>query len=256
MANPFDHFGTFLFAVYDHLFTMLAGCAITVLLDYAVKHIPFIKGKLTWKHDLLIVMGFVFFACFQAWHDEFKRADTLMHPAPPPAITVNVAPTPPSPVIFQPAQPNEGPNKIGASFDESDDGTLEDGKRFMFAVLTFRNVAGPARSLYSYGMYLKSGNKTNALHTLPLAPQVHAAGGPDGPKTYFREDYCEFKVQPIPSGGVSTCWLLQEYDPKLNSEPFDGKTILGVRFHDAISGKPSTVEFSLPRKNTPAAGQQ
>jgi hypothetical protein len=99
MANPFDHFGSFLLAVYSHLFTLLAGCVLTVILNFIEKHTP-LKGKMTWKVDLGIVLLFLFFACFQAWQDEYRRASDLdaqlrakpLPQQPPPLINVNVPP--------------------------------------------------------------------------------------------------------------------------------------------------------------------
>lgn len=73
MANPFDHFFGFLLAVWGHAFTLLAGCAITVVIGWIERHI--IKKKMPFWADLAIVLSFVFFACFQAWHDKYKEAD-------------------------------------------------------------------------------------------------------------------------------------------------------------------------------------
>lgn len=76
MSNPFDHFGTFLYSVWDHAFTLAAGCVFTVVITLIEKH--FMNGKkLPLKADIAILLMFVLFACFQAWHDEFQKADHL-----------------------------------------------------------------------------------------------------------------------------------------------------------------------------------
>ena len=102
MANPFDHWWTFLFAVWDHAFTLAAGCVVTVVVNLVEKH--WMNGKkLPWKADLAILLGFVFFACFQAWHDEYKQVASLTRPAPQPSIVVNVPAlnVPPAQVVVQ-----------------------------------------------------------------------------------------------------------------------------------------------------------
>ena len=62
---------------------------------------------MTWKADLGVVLLFVLFACFQAWHDEYKRADELqakLDSKPPysPTVQVNVPSPPPAQVVLQP----------------------------------------------------------------------------------------------------------------------------------------------------------
>ncbi len=98
MANPFIGFWTFLIAVVGHSFTLLAGCTATVMLGMIEKFV--LKRPISLKSSLAILLAFVFFSCFQAWHDQYQRADVLQktfnqRPAPP-QIQVNV---PPSQVI-------------------------------------------------------------------------------------------------------------------------------------------------------------
>lgn len=37
-----------------------------------------LKGKMGWPQDLAVILGFVLFACFQAWHDQYSRAEALI----------------------------------------------------------------------------------------------------------------------------------------------------------------------------------
>ena len=102
MANPFDHFGLFLGAVWEHSLTLATGCVITVLVTYIEKH--WRKKSFPLKVDVAILLGFVFFACFQAWHDEYKRADAVLHPPVMPPVIVNVPPLPAPQVVVEPQQ--------------------------------------------------------------------------------------------------------------------------------------------------------
>ena len=63
MGNPFAHFGGFLLAVWGHAFTLLAGCAITVVIGWIERHI--LKKQMPLWADLSILLAFIFFACFQ-----------------------------------------------------------------------------------------------------------------------------------------------------------------------------------------------
>jgi hypothetical protein len=101
MANPFDHFGGFLLAVWGHAFTLLAGCAVTVVIGWIERHI--LKKQMPLWADLSILLCFLFFACFQAWQDEYRRAESLKHPPLPPTVTVNIPPSPPAQVVIQPS---------------------------------------------------------------------------------------------------------------------------------------------------------
>lgn len=64
-----DNFWLFLWLVFGHTITLLAGCLVTVLLTLVERH--FRKGKpvpVPW--DVAILLCFLFFACFQAWREE------------------------------------------------------------------------------------------------------------------------------------------------------------------------------------------
>jgi hypothetical protein len=76
MHNFFVDLGTFSSAVWAHLFTLLAGCAATVIIGVIGKY--FYK-KLTWKHDLVVFILFLFFACFQAWQDEHRNTTAVIN---------------------------------------------------------------------------------------------------------------------------------------------------------------------------------
>lgn len=58
-------------ALLDHTVTLLAGCGATVVLGLLQKYA--FKKPLSLKWEVSILLGFVFFAGFQAWHDEYKR---------------------------------------------------------------------------------------------------------------------------------------------------------------------------------------
>jgi hypothetical protein len=67
----FEHFWPFIASVCSHWFTLLAGCAATVMIGWIVK---WKKKSLPLKYDVVILVLFVFFACFQAWQDQYNNA--------------------------------------------------------------------------------------------------------------------------------------------------------------------------------------
>jgi hypothetical protein len=111
MANPFEHFGVFLLAVGGHAFTLLAGCAVTVVIGWIERHI--LKKTMPLWADLAILLCFVFFACFQGWHDEYRRAEELQaklnaKPVVPFQVTIPPITIPPAQVLIQPPTPQPG----------------------------------------------------------------------------------------------------------------------------------------------------
>lgn len=102
MPNPFSHFWFFVGAVGVHVVTLAAGCIVTVAINLLEKYV--FKRSLPWQADIGILLAFVFFACFQAWRDQYEIATKINQP-PPVQITnqVNV-PSTPAPVINFPPQ--------------------------------------------------------------------------------------------------------------------------------------------------------
>jgi hypothetical protein len=73
MANLITLLGTFALAVISHVFTLLAGCAVTVVINLIERYF---RKKLPIWVDIAILLGFVLFACFQAWKDEYQKAQS------------------------------------------------------------------------------------------------------------------------------------------------------------------------------------
>jgi hypothetical protein len=64
-----QNFAAFVGSVFGHVFTLLAGCVVTVVINLIERH--FMKGrKLPPWADIAILLLFLFFACFQAWRDK------------------------------------------------------------------------------------------------------------------------------------------------------------------------------------------
>ena len=70
MDNTFQYFWLFVLAFGSHLFTLLAGCVVTVMLALIEKYA--LKRKLSVKAEIAILLLFVLFACFQAWQDQYR----------------------------------------------------------------------------------------------------------------------------------------------------------------------------------------
>jgi len=88
MANPFHHFWLFVYAVGDHAFTLLAGCALTVVINLIEKYV--LGGKrMPLKVDIAVLLFFVFFASFQAWRDEYDKASKVQTV---PSVQVTIPP--------------------------------------------------------------------------------------------------------------------------------------------------------------------
>jgi hypothetical protein len=64
MQNPFVHFLLFLYSVWDHVFTLAAGCVLTVLINLIEKYA--LKGRrLPLKADLAVLSAFLFLLAFK-----------------------------------------------------------------------------------------------------------------------------------------------------------------------------------------------
>jgi hypothetical protein len=104
MAGQFTGFWEFLRAVAVHLNTLLTGCVILFVVGLLEKYL--LKRPISWKWEAVILTCFVLFACFQAWRDQYERANTLRGkissiPSPPVQVTVQNT-VPPARVIIQP----------------------------------------------------------------------------------------------------------------------------------------------------------
>lgn len=62
--------GSFLLSMIQHWLTLLAGCGATVLLDLLRRY--WLKREISLKWYSIILLGFVVFACYQAWLDQSK----------------------------------------------------------------------------------------------------------------------------------------------------------------------------------------
>ena len=70
---------------------------VTVMLNLLEKYV--LKRRLTWRADVSILLTFVFFACFQAWRDQYEK----MLPASTPVQITNEVNVPPPTVIVPPS---------------------------------------------------------------------------------------------------------------------------------------------------------
>lgn len=113
MSNPFEFLLAFFWAFADHLFTLLAGCVVTVIIGVIEKR--FLKKPISVQLEIGILLCFLVFACFKAWRDQYRVAQQvpmlsatvkdqgeqiLKLRTNPPRVEVNV----PTPIVNVPAQ--------------------------------------------------------------------------------------------------------------------------------------------------------
>jgi len=102
MSGLLQHLQVFVSAVMGHTVTLAAGCVATIIIAFLEKHV--LKRPISLKSEIAVLLVFLFFACFQAWRDEYTRANRLQgelsqHPTP--QIQVNIPPPPPAQVIIE-----------------------------------------------------------------------------------------------------------------------------------------------------------
>jgi hypothetical protein len=90
MENPLHGFLPFLLAVGAHATTLAAGCIVTVMIGILEKHV--LKRPISVKAEIAVLLAFVFFACFQAWRDQWIRKTPNVSPV---EVTVEAPPSPP-----------------------------------------------------------------------------------------------------------------------------------------------------------------
>jgi hypothetical protein len=152
VTNPFHHFWLFVYAVGDHAVTLAAGCVITVLLGILEKRI--LKRPVPVKAEIGILLAFVFFACFQAWRDEFETASKVTAAASPVQITNQVS-VPPATVVVQKVGPAissdlNGILQIDKLEPATDHNEIAEGKTIEVNVV-YKNVGTqPLHAKFSY----------------------------------------------------------------------------------------------------------
>jgi len=72
MPNPFESLPFFIGALFDHFFTLLAGCVVTVLVGILEKRV--LKRPISVKWEVGVLLCFVLFACFQTWREQYRLA--------------------------------------------------------------------------------------------------------------------------------------------------------------------------------------
>ena len=98
MVKTLSDLWIFLWAVISHTVTLLAGCAATVMLGIIEKYI--LKRSLSLKASVGIFLGFVFFACFQAWRATYQQANSARTQTTAPVqVTVPIT-VPPAQIIM------------------------------------------------------------------------------------------------------------------------------------------------------------
>lgn len=98
MTNPFVHFWVFFLALWAHVITLVSGCVVTFMIGLLEKHV--LKRPISVKFEIAVLLSFLFFACFQAWRDQYDKAVNG-----PPAANIQFSPiinVPPTQVIINP----------------------------------------------------------------------------------------------------------------------------------------------------------
>ncbi len=81
MAGLFQYFWLFVWKVGSHTVTLAAGCIVTVVIGLLEKYV--LKRPISLRSEIAILLAFVFFACFEAWRDQYVRVTALTQPPAP-----------------------------------------------------------------------------------------------------------------------------------------------------------------------------
>ncbi len=165
MRFGFAHFWPFLNAVWDHAVTLAAGCVVTVVINLFEKYA--LRGKkLPLKVDVAILLSFLFFACFQAWRDQYLK---VIDKPPTTVVQVNTPPinVPPPEVVIMPAPTSPSTPLVPASVELKG-----------IKVLTKVMTAGEPISLSVY-FAAKGDNPVHGLYAAEFPALVDYKQAPD-----------------------------------------------------------------------------
>jgi hypothetical protein len=151
MSNPFQFFHLFILSVGDHMFTLAAGCVLTVVIGIIEKYA--LKRPVSWKVDIVVLLLFVFFACFEAWRDQYRLAQKATTTQPPVQIaqTINV---PPATVIIEqagtpPAQDPSGYVQVEKMEPAPDENTVAANQPLSFRIFLWNPGPHPVQDVHN-----------------------------------------------------------------------------------------------------------
>lgn len=180
-------------ALLDHVFTLGAGCVATVMLGIIQKYV--LRKPLTPRWEIAIFLCFVFFAGFQAWHDEYKEH-----------VSAEQAKATSDRKLDDLTKPSLQPQMLRLFFAPSGEHG-EDCLVTMIAAVV--NRGAPSIATVSLIKVVSRDGKDFIVQTLPPTKQVELhTGGPSSPAQIYT-DFLPRKLtsQPIPLNGQADGYM-------------------------------------------------
>jgi len=219
MSNPFVDPLAFILAVLSHWFTLLAGCVVTVVINWVERHL--LKGKKIpgWVEVSVLVI-FLFFASFQAWRDQYReaaKANERLAELSAPMLTGSIK------------KVMEGPT--GANGDDC----------LVIAIVTITNTGAPSVvPTFNSKIRLKDGREFPIIFDIAIPNGdtiIPVLQLPPGTSLNSADELSRKALaQPIPTGGATTGFLIGTAQGVTYSESFRPGTLYVLDFTD-VTGK-------------------
>jgi hypothetical protein len=229
MANPFESFWVFVYLVGTHTVTLLAGCVVTVMLGIIEKYI--LKRSISIKWEIVILVAFIFFACFQTWRDEHHSLASLQDKLKNPTFNGRIS-------------------GIFAGFSE----VAKKKVGMIYLTADISNPHGPASGLMNWKMGIRNpkvGTSWGGFLPLFAKGQMGILGHGMPSFTFPNNKYLPAEAfEPIPAGAWITGWYGSTFTEDQIDEAYREHYFLVLQFEDVASGVKHTIERQLPERGT------
>jgi hypothetical protein len=221
MHNPFPLIFDFVLGILGHFITLLAGCAATVVWSFTEKRI--LKRPISIKLEIGIFLGFLLFACFQTWRDQYTSSEwrgqkiaeleqELEHKAP--DFTGEIG------------------NVLSATWRS---------QPVIVVTINLQNRGGTDSGVHAWKMSVRLDDGTEIqgevpiLHAKDLKIPVPKA---EGALLFKNDQYLPMTtMQPVRSGGATSGWFWSVFPTTTQEYLLDHKGLVVVRYTEIVNGK-------------------
>lgn len=213
-------------AIVNHTITLLAGCGATVVLGMLEKYI--FKKPISFEWELAVLLAFVFFAGFQAWQDQYKKADTE-HRA---RLAAEDVSTP----------------KLVAKINMVVVGKNSKQQTVVSLIMTIVNHGAPSIANVNHmSVLLKDGKEVTPLLVIPTGKDIHLERDKEPEMILLAKDYLPEKAisSPIPKGGAVYGWMMYMLPGISNDEMDTPGGRIAMEFSD-VDGRTFTATRTTP----------